>query len=101
MSAKKTDLDVPTGIKPSIIKALPTGFREEADAMGEEDLRNTIIAAEGSLRENEQEKAKHEELTAAKEVVKVLSSGYSEVSKAQKAKIAYSLHRLDEIGKSA
>jgi hypothetical protein len=97
----KTSLDVPTGVKPSVIKALPTGFREEADAMDEEDLRSVIITAEGSLRENEQEKAKHEELTAAKEVVKLLSQGYTEVSKAQKAKIAYALHRLDEIGKSA
>ena len=78
---------------------LPTGFADEADAMDEAALRDVIIDAETTISETEAEKKKDEKLAGARQIVKDLSAGYSDVNKAQRAKIAYALHRLDEIGK--
>ena len=77
---------------------LPVGFADDADGMDGQRLRQEIITAETALREAETEQKKDEKLAGAKEIVKDLLSGYNEVRKAQRAKIAYTLHLLEERG---
>jgi hypothetical protein len=82
-----------------IIAKCPTGYVEECAAKTEEDLRADIIEAEARIREVVSEREKDEKLNGAKELVKDLSSGYNDAVKAQRAKIAYALHVLDDAGK--
>lgn len=81
-----------------IIAKLPTGFAEDCAGRNGEQLRAEIIRAETSLRWVDQEMKADEKLTGAKELVKDLSSSYNEAKKCQRAKIAYSLHVLEERG---
>ena len=81
-----------------IIKSLPTGYAEDAASLDGEQLRAEIIKAETSQRETEREMKADEKLCGAKEVVKDLAAGYRDAIKAQRAKISYSLHLLDERG---
>ena len=81
-----------------IIGRLPTGFAEDAAGMNGDQLRAEIIKAETALRTVEQEMKADEKLTGAKELVKDYSAAYNDAKKAQRAKIAYSLHVLDERG---
>lgn len=77
---------------------LPVGFAEDAEAMDGARLRQEIIQAEAALREAEAEQKKDEKLAGAREIVKDLVAGYNEVKKAQRAKIAYTLHLLEARG---
>lgn len=81
-----------------IIAKLPVGFAEDCAGRNGEQLRAEIIAAETSLRWVDQEMKADEKLTGAKELVKDLSSSCNEAKKCQRAKIAYSLHVLEERG---
>ena len=81
-----------------IIAKLPTGFAEDAAGMNGDQLRAEIIKAETSLRTVDQEMKADEKRTGAKELVKDFSSAYNEAKKAQRAKIAYALHVLEERG---
>ncbi len=81
-----------------IITKLPTGFAEEAAGMDGTQLRAEIIRAETNLREVEMEQKADEKLTGAKEIAKDLVSSYNDARRAQRAKIAYTLHLLDERG---
>ena len=81
-----------------VIAKLPTGFAEDAAGMDGDRLRAEIIRAETSLREVEIEQKADEKLQGAREIVKDIVGGYSDAKKAQRAKIAYSLHLLDERG---
>jgi len=81
-----------------IIAKLPVGFAEDAAGMDADALRAVIIAAETSLRNVEQEMKANEKLTGARELVKDFMAPYNEAKKAQRAKIAYSLHVLEERG---
>jgi hypothetical protein len=99
MGRKKTS-DAGGGLPKSVMAALPTGFAEEAEGMDETQLRDAIVEAEENIRSVEQEKQADEKLQGAKELVKDLGAGYREATKAQRAKIAYSLHLLDGVGKA-
>lgn len=81
-----------------LIAKLPTGFVDEASGMDGEQLRAEIIRAETALREVDQFQKEDEKLTGAKEIVKDLVSGYNDVKRAQRAKIQYVLHVLEERG---
>jgi hypothetical protein len=81
-----------------IIAKLPTGFAEDAAGMNGDALRAEIIRAETSLRQVDQEMKANEKLTGARELVKDFMAPYGEAKKAQKAKIAYVLHVLEERG---
>ena len=81
-----------------IVAKLPTGSAEDAAGMDGEQLRAEIIKAETALREVEMEMKADEKLAGAKEILKDISGAYSEAKRAQRAKIAYSLHLLDERG---
>lgn len=81
-----------------IIAKLPTGYAEDAAGMNGDQLRAEIVRAETSLRWVQQEMKADEKLTGARELMKDLSVAYNEAKKAQRAKIDYSLHVLEERG---
>lgn len=81
-----------------VIAQLPAGYAEEAAGLSGAELRAEIVRAETSLRWVQQEMAADEKLSGARELLKDLSASYRDASKAQRAKIAYALHLLDERG---
>lgn len=81
-----------------VIARLPVGYVEDTAGMNGDQLRAEIIKAEASLREVDKELKADEKLQGAKELLKDLSGAYSDAKKAQRAKIAYTLHMLDERG---
>lgn len=81
-----------------IIAKLPTGFVDEAAGMNGDALRSEIIKAETAIREVETALKADEKLTGAREIVKDMIGGYNDAKRAQRAKIAYSLHVLEERG---
>ena len=83
-----------------IIAKLPTGFVEEAAGMDGAALKAAIVRAEELVRETEREQGQDEKLAGAREIVKDLSRGYNDAKRAQRAKIAYALHLLEERGES-
>lgn len=86
-------------MKPSTLKNLPTGWKDEADAMNETQLRAVIVESSNNLRTVEAEMAENDALQRLKARVKDASAGYNDAKKAQKAKIAYALHCLEQNGK--
>ena len=83
-----------------IIARLPTGFVEDAAGMDGDGLRAAIVRAEELVREVEREQGQDEKLAGAREIVKDIMGGYNDAKRAQRAKIAYSLHLLEERGES-
>lgn len=83
-----------------IIAKLPTGFVEEAAGMDGDALRAAIVRAEELVRETEREQGQDEKLQGAREIVRDIMGGYNDAKRAQRAKIAYSLHLLEERGES-
>lgn len=81
-----------------VISALPTGFAEDCAGFNTEQLKDELVKAETSLRRTKQEEKADEKLTGAKELVKDLGGAYREAKKAQRAKIDYTLHVLEERG---
>lgn len=81
-----------------IIAKLPTGYAEDCAGMNGDQLRAEIIRAETSLRWVNQEMRADEKYQGAKELAKDLGAAYREAKGAQSAKIAYSLHVLEERG---
>lgn len=77
-----------------ILKTLPPGAREDLDALNSdpEALANAVVKAEEVIRDAERERDEDEKLAGAKEIVKDIASGYSDVVKAQRSKIAYALY---------
>lgn len=88
---------LPLDIK-KIIAKLPVGFAEDAAGMDGDALRAEIIRAETSIREVEREQGQDEKLQGAREIVKDIVGSYNDAKRAQRAKIAYSLHLLEERG---
>jgi len=83
-----------------IIARLPVGFVEDAAAMDGDALRATIVRAEELVREVEREQGADEKLQGAREIARDLARGYNDAKRAQRAKIAYALHLLEERGES-
>ncbi|MBI5514851.1 MAG: hypothetical protein HY909_13835 [Deltaproteobacteria bacterium] len=81
-----------------IIARLPTGFVDDASGMNGDRLRAEIIRAETALREVEQLTKADTKLQGAKEIVKDIVGSYNDARRAQRAKIAYVLHVLEERG---
>lgn len=81
-----------------IIAKLPVGYLEDSAGMDGAALRAEIIKAETSLREVDTAQRADEKLAGAREIVKDIVGGYNDAKKAQRAKIAYSLHLLEERG---
>lgn len=83
-----------------IIAKLPVGFVEDAAAMDGDALRAAIVRAEELVREVEREQGQDEKLQGAREIVRDIMGGYNDAKRAQRAKIAYALHLLEERGES-
>lgn len=83
-----------------IIAKLPVGFVEDAAGMDGDGLRGAIVRAEELVREVEREQGQDEKLSGAREIVKDIARGYNDAKRAQRAKIAYALHLLEERGES-
>ncbi len=81
-----------------IISKLPSGYVDDASGMNGDQLRAEIIKAETSLREVDIAQKADEKLTGARDIVKDIVGGYNDAKKAQRAKIAYTLHLLEERG---
>ena len=81
-----------------VIAKLPVGFLDDAAGMDGNRLRAEIIKAETSLREVANAQKNDDKLNGAREIVKDIVGGYNDAKKAQRAKIAYSLHLLEERG---
>lgn len=81
-----------------IISKLPPGFAEDCAGFDGDALRAEIIKAETSLRQVEQDMKANEKLTGARELVKDFMAPYNEAKKAQRAKIDYAMHVLEERG---
>ena len=81
-----------------IIAKLPVGFAEDAAGMNGDQLRAEIVKAETSLRWVDQEMKADEKLQGARTLAKDFAASYGDAKKAQRAKIAYSLHVLEERG---
>lgn len=72
---------------------------EEMDTMNEQELKNVVVEASTAMKEVAQALKENAEYQEAKENVKAFSQGKKDVDKRQKARIAYSLTRLEELGK--
>lgn len=72
---------------------------EEMDAMPEESLRATIVTAERAMSDCKRDLNLNPQYLETKENLKALTQGKREVDARQKAKIAYAIHRLEELGK--
>lgn len=83
-----------------IIAKLPVGFVEDAAGMDGAALKAAIVRAEELVRETEREQGQDEKLQGAREIVKDIMGGYNDAKRAQRAKIAYALHLLEERGES-
>jgi hypothetical protein len=81
-----------------IIKKLPVGFLEDSAGMDETRLKAAIIEADSSIRDTERERDNDDKLKGAKELVKDISGPYRDAIGAQRAKVSYCLHRLEERG---
>ncbi len=97
--AKKSNEDEVHGVKPSVLKRLGTGVKEEMDAMNGDSLAAEILAAENIISDTENAKGEDQRLASLKEDVKALNGGYSDVIKAQRAKVTYAVFLLQEQGK--
>lgn len=90
--------DSPNFFPEKLLKKLPTGFSDDADAMSEEDLKKTIIASENNIANIEKEKENDAKLNAAKSIVQDLNTPYREAKNAQSAKIKYCIFLLKNKG---
>lgn len=82
-----------------VIKNLPTGFKDDADAMTEQQLRNCIVESEHNLQTAVKGMEDNSEYQKLKTAYKEASEPLRDAKKTQKAKIAYCLNRLEELGK--
>lgn len=83
----------------SILKKLPAGWADDAEAMSEEELRAVIVESSNNIRTATAEMEDNEGFKAAKEAYKLAAEPFKDAVKAQQAKIAYALHLLEEKGK--
>lgn len=81
-----------------IVSKLPVGFADEAQALDNTALERCVLDATQALAEVDREIAEHEQLKAAKAVVRDLMGPFQDARKAQRAKIAYCLHLIEERG---
>ncbi len=77
---------------------LPEGYANNADSKSTEDLESDIMTATSAKAQAEEEMEADQKLNVLKEDVKLLQSGYTEVIKAEEAKVRYNMHVLRNRG---
>jgi hypothetical protein len=80
-----------------VLKGMPD-FQETADAASIEDLKKTIVTAEGNVSTIEKALSEDVKINAAKEIIKDLSAPYRDALKCQMAKIKYAIFLLEGKG---
>lgn len=82
-------------------KALSASFIENNKTIDETGAKDLIYRAECTIRDLTEEKEADEKLTAAKSIVKDLNAGYKSTIDYERAKIAFLLGRVEELGSAA
>ena len=82
-----------------ILKKLPSGFADDVAGYDEAQVKAAVLQSEANIRRVEQEREADEKLAGAKEILKDLNGPYRDAISAQRAKISYLLHVLEERGK--
>ena len=83
--------------KSDIKKALAKTFVDNHQDIAEDEALDLIYRANKTVRDLEEEMANHDQLNAAKQVVKDLENGFKSAIKYEKAKIAFLVEKVDEI----
>lgn len=78
-------------------KVLSKSFVENHANISEDEAAAIIVKSEQTIRQLEEERQNDEKLSAAKQIVKDLSAGYSSAIKYEKAKISFLLEKIEEI----
>ena len=78
-------------------KILSKTFLEDNESVNEDEAATLIVKSEQMIKELTEEMTADDKLTAAKQVVKDLSSGYRNAIKYEQAKIQYLLAKIEEI----
>lgn len=78
-------------------KALTKSFVDNHDSIDEDSAGALIVKAEQKIKEIEEERSADEKLTAARQMVKDLSTAYSSAVKYERAKIQFLLEKIGEI----
>ena len=81
-----------------ILAKLPPGYAEDIAGYDKSRLQAEVLQSETNIRQVETEKENDEKLNGAKSLVKDLAGPYRDAVSAQRAKIKYVLHLLDERG---
>ena len=76
-------------------KVLTESWVNQNSSLSEEDAKVKLIESEFEIRNALQEKEGHDQLNAAKEVVKDLNAGFSSAIKYEKAKIEFLLEQIE------
>lgn len=83
----------------TVLKNLPTGWAEEAEAMDEAQLRDVIVESSNNIHVTRLEMQENPGVKDAKEKYKDAAGPFRDAIKAQNAKIAYALAQLESKGK--
>ena len=78
-------------------KVLTKTFIDSYKNVSEDEAALMVVGAIKKVREIKKEQSEDEQLKAAKQITKDLSSAYRDAAKYEKAKIDWLLDRLDEI----
>ncbi len=81
-----------------LLAKLPPGYAEDIAGYDKARLQAEVLQSEANIRQVENEKEQDEKLNGAKSLVKDLAGPYRDAVSAQRAKIKYVLHILDERG---
>ena len=81
-----------------LLKALPTGFAQDAESLSPEALKAAVIVCETNVAESERAKENDEELHALREKLQELNGSYADAVKTQRSKIRYMLLLLEQKG---
>lgn len=78
-------------------KVLNESYIASRTEISESEAEKELISAEFALKQLAYEKENHEQLQAAKEIVKDLNAGFSSAAKVEKAKIEFLLEKIENI----
>lgn len=78
-------------------KVLSQSFVDNNENISEDEANALIIKSLQTIKQLEQERDEHEQLRAAKQIVKDMNSGFSNAIKYEKAKISFLLEKINEI----
>lgn len=76
---------------------LSQSFVDNGKDLNEDEATQLLVEAEKKIKQIKAERAADVKLSAAKEIVKELGSGYTSAINYEKAKIAFLLDKIEEI----